>query len=352
VISAGRTRAPTLSFVVSIARLAGTRDNPARGHWTTISSMDSDAAKQPGSRSGFHTAWFPYRQFHVPQHRQPVETVWRARHFEFHFPRPVVVLGIVNVTPDSFSDGGRFLDPEAAVAHGLELVAQGAEILDVGGESTRPNAEPVSETEELRRVLPVVEQLVGRVKVPISIDTQKPAVARAALGAGAAIVNDIAANRGDDAMWRVVAEAGAGYVCVHMQGTPQTMQVNPTYADVVGEVAEFFTDRLDRLNRLGVPAEQVALDVGIGFGKTAGHNLQLLAALERFTRLGRPLLLGVSRKSFIGRVVGAGLGQRLPASLACPAWAIASGTQMIRAHDVAETVQALRMLEAVLAHQR
>lgn len=278
--------------------------------------------------------------------------ILRARQFEFTFPRPALVMGIVNVTPDSFSDGGRFLDPKAAVAHGLQLAEQGAEILDVGGESTRPGSVPVDEAEELRRVLPVIEQLAGRVKVPVSIDTVKPGVARAALAAGASIVNDVAANRRDDALWREVAEAGAGYGCLHMQGTPQTMQANPTYGDVVREVGEFFAERLERLGECGVAREQVILDPGIGFGKTLEHNLQLLGAARRFTTYGRPLLLGVSRKSFIGKLLGAELAARLPGALACACLAVAAGVQIIRAHDVAETVQAIRMTEAILAKQR
>src|SRR5690349_16436325 len=163
-----------------------------------------------------------------------------GRNFEILFPRPALVMGIVNVTPDSFYDGGKFFETTAAVEHGLKMVEQGAEILDVGGESTRPHATPVSEAEELRRVIPVIEQLAARVKVPLSIDTMKPAVARAAIGAGASIVNDVGANRADEAMWGVVAESGAGYVLMHMQGTPQTMQDNPVYADVVREIGEFF----------------------------------------------------------------------------------------------------------------
>ena len=261
-------------------------------------------------------------------------------------------MGVVNVTPDSFSDGGEFLDPAKAVAHGLELVAEGAAILDVGGESTRPGAAAVSETEELRRVVPVIEQLTASSRIPISIDTTKPAVARAALAAGASIVNDIAANRADDAMWRVVAEAGAGYVCMHMQGTPQTMQIEPKYADVVREVGEFFTERLARLKNSGVSVEQVILDVGIGFGKTVEHNLQLLAGLSEFTKFGRPLLLGVSRKSFLGKFSGADVAERLPSALACSTLARADGVQLFRTHDVAETVQAIRMMEAVLAKRR
>ena len=261
-------------------------------------------------------------------------------------------MGVVNVTPDSFSDGGKFFDPAKAVAHALELVAQGAEILDLGGESTRPGAEPVGETEELHRVIPVVEQLVSRVKIPLSIDTVKPAVARAALQAGASIVNDVAAHREDEAMCRVVAESGAGYICMHAQGTPPTMQMNPVYADVVREVGGFFGERLKKLNACGVAAEQVVLDVGIGFGKTPAHNLQLLAALRSFTKWRRPLLLGVSRKSFIGKLLGAEVGARLPASLACACLAVADGVQIIRTHDVAETVQAVRMTEAIMAALR
>jgi dihydropteroate synthase len=258
-------------------------------------------------------------------------------------------MGIVNVTPDSFSDGGRYLAPDAAVSHALELVRQGADLLDIGGESTRPQAAPVPEAEELRRLIPVIERLAPTVGIPISVDTQKAAVARAALAAGANIVNDIAANRTNDALWRIVAEAGAGYVAMHMQGTPQTMQQNPLYADVVEEVTAFFADRLERLAAAGVAREQVALDVGIGFGKTLEHNLELLRALGRFRKLRRPLLLGVSRKSFIGKLLGADVPARLPAALACAGWAVEQGVQIIRTHDVAETVQAVRMTEALLA---
>lgn len=278
--------------------------------------------------------------------------IFRARQFEFRFPRPALVMGIVNVTPDSFSDGGRFAQTDAAVAHALDMVAQGAELLDIGGESTRPNAAPVEEVEELRRVLPVIEQLARQVSVPLSIDTMKPAVARAALAAGASIVNDVAANRSDNAMWRVVAEAHAGYVCMHMQGTPQTMQAQPHYADVCAEVSGFFRDRLERLNASGVAADQVVFDVGIGFGKTLEHNLQLLAALRSFTKLGRPLLVGVSRKSFIAGVQPAPLAARLPGSLAGACLAVDAGVQIIRTHDVAATLQAVRVTEAILARRK
>jgi dihydropteroate synthase len=278
--------------------------------------------------------------------------ILRARQFEFVFPRPALVMGVVNVTPDSFSDGGKFLDAKAAVDHALNLVAAGAEILDVGGESTRPGAEPVAEAEEMRRVLPVIQLLAGRVNVPVSIDTLKPAVARAALAAGASIVNDVAAHREDSDMWRGVAEFKAGYICVHARGTPRTMQENPVYEDVVREVGDFFRERLGRLNAAGVAADRVVLDVGIGFGKTLEHNLQLLANLRSFTTMARPLLMGVSRKSFIGKLLGADLTERLSASLACACLAVESGAQIIRAHDVAETVQAVRMTEALLARRK
>ena len=279
-------------------------------------------------------------------------------------------MGVVNVTPDSFSDGGIFYSPAKAITQALELVAQGAEILDIGGESTRPGAKPVSEAEELHRVIPVIEELSGQLergrparvnlrpqlageppafRVLISIDTMKPAVARAALDAGASIVNDVAANRSNVAMWKVVAEFRAGYICMHAQGSPRTMQKNPAYKNVVREVGEFFRERLVKLNACGVSSDQVVFDSGIGFGKTLEHNLQLLANLRRFTKLRRPLLLGVSRKSFIGKLLGAALNERLPASLACATLAVADGVQIIRAHDVAETVQAVRLAEALLA---
>lgn len=260
-------------------------------------------------------------------------------------------MGIVNVTPDSFWDGGRYYAPEAAVDHALDLIAEGAEIIDIGGESTRPNAQPVSELEELRRVMPVLEGLMGQVAVPISIDTRKPEVARAALRAGASIVNDIGAHLQDAAMGRLVTETGAAYVCMHMQGTPETMQLNPTYSDVVSEVEQFFSSCLRQLSDCGVAREQIILDPGIGFGKTLEHNLQLLGGLGRFRGLERPLLVGISRKSFIGKLLGAEAGARLPGALASACLAVEAGVQIIRAHDVAETVQALRMSEAILARR-
>ena len=279
--------------------------------------------------------------------------IFRARQFEFIFPRPTLVMGVVNVTPDSFSDGGQFLDANAAVEHALRLAGQGADILDIGGESTRPGAEPVEEKEELRRVIPVIENLAAKIKIPLSIDTVKPAVARAALQAGVSIVNDVGTGREGASMWKVVSQFRAGYICTHAQGEPRTMQQNPAYADVVREVGEFFLERLTfMLNEAGIAVEQIALDPGIGFGKTLEHNLELLANLRSFAKLRRPLLVGVSRKSFIEKLLGAKLNERLPASLACATLAVADGAQIIRAHDVAETVQAARMAEALLARRK
>ena len=272
---------------------------------------------------------------------------WIAREHQFEFPRPMVVMGIVNTTPDSFSDGGQFLDVDAAVTHALRLANEGAEILDIGGESTRPGAPAVSEQEELDRVIPVIQRLAKRPELVLSIDTQKPSVARAAIDAGAAIVNDIAANRSDPEMWQVVAEAGAGYVCMHMQGNPQTMQAKPNYDDVTREVCNFFRERLALLSTHGVSIEQVVLDPGIGFGKTLQHNIKLLRDLNKFSLVERPTLVGASRKSFIEKLLGAPIDERLPASLACAAWAAIQGSQIIRVHDVAETVQVVRMAETL-----
>ncbi len=264
-------------------------------------------------------------------------------------------MGVVNVTPDSFSDGGKFFDAEAAVAHALKLVAEGAEILDIGGESTRPGATPVSEAEELRRVIPVIQKLSAQVKVPISIDTTKPGVARAALATGASIVNDVGAatHTEDFSMWKIVAENHAGYIVMHAQGSPLTMQENPVYRDVVREVNGFFSERLGlMMNEVGVPMEQVILDVGIGFGKTSEHNLSLLTSLKAFARWRRPLLIGVSRKSFLGKLSGADVQNRLPAALACAILAVGDGAQIIRTHDVAETVAAVRMAEIIFARKK
>lgn len=274
---------------------------------------------------------------------------WCGQRFGFRFPRPALVLGVLNVTPDSFSDGGLHRDPGLAVEWAHRLVAEGADLIDVGGESTRPGAEPVEDAEELARVIPVVERLCRELKVPVSIDTRKPSVAERCLDLGVAVVNDIGANREDPAMWRVVARHGSGYVAMHMQGDPGTMQVRPEYRDVVDEVAGFLGNRLERVQECGVTPDQVVLDPGIGFGKSLDHNLSLLAHIDRLRSLARPVLLGVSRKSFLGRVLGVAETERLPGALACSVWAAARGVQLFRTHDVAPTVRALRTLEAVSA---
>jgi dihydropteroate synthase len=273
---------------------------------------------------------------------------------EWHLPDRVLrlegrplVMGIVNVTPDSFSDGGRFFAPEAAVAHGLKLVAQGADLLDIGGESTRPGAEPVPPDEELRRVLPVVTALARQTPVPLSIDTYKAEVARQALAAGAQIVNDVTALR-DPGMAEVVRGRRAGLILMHMQGTPPTMQLNPTYADVVAEVGQFLEERLQAAADLGIAREQVVVDPGIGFGKRHRHNLQLLARLDELQRLGRPVCLGVSRKGFIAKITGHPLDPHGAGSVAVALHALAHrAVQVIRAHDVEETVDAVKVFVAV-----
>jgi|TARA_B100001971_G_scaffold194041_1_gene199658 dihydropteroate synthase len=273
--------------------------------------------------------------------------IWRACDRSWEFPRPTLVMGVVNVTPDSFSDGGKFQSTDQAVEHALRLAEEGADILDIGGESTRSGAECVDAHVELRRVIPVIEKLAGQTKSALSIDTQKPSVAQSAVEAGAVIINDIAANRADEAMWQLVAETGAGYVAMHMLGTPQTMQKAPQYCNVVNDVEAFFYCRMERWTDWGMALDQVVLDPGIGFGKTLEHNLALLAALERFTRMQRPLLVGASRKSFIGHVTKTEVNDRLPGSLACACRAAQAGAGIVRAHDVKETVQALQTWEAI-----
>ena len=273
--------------------------------------------------------------------------IWRAGDRAWEFPRSPLIMGIVNVTPDSFSDGGQHATSEAAVAHALSLAADGADILDIGGESTRPGAPTVSESEELARVIPVIEQLAGQTETALSIDTQKPVVAEAAISAGAVIVNDIAANRTEPQMWKIVAATRAGYVAMHMQGTPQTMQDRPEYTEVVAEVRAFFEERLERFKKAGLNAEQVMFDPGIGFGKTVEHNLALLTGLERFTNMKRPLLVGASRKSFIGRLTEAAVEDRLAGSLACACRAAEAGAAVLRVHDVKETNQALQTWNAI-----
>ena len=277
---------------------------------------------------------------------------WHLRDRTIAFGRRPFVMGIVNVTPDSFSDGGQFLDPALAVDLALQLVAAGADILDVGGESTRPGADPVPEEAELRRVVPVVVELAKRTTVPISVDTMKPGVARACLDGGAAIINDVAGFR-DPEMIRVAAGHRAGVVVMHMQGTPPTMQQDPHYADVVGEVGAFFEERLRLLAESGIPPAAVCIDPGIGFGKTLTHNLELLANLGAFARFGRPLCLGVSRKGLIGKLCGREKHERMPGSLAVVCFAAARGeARVLRVHDVAPTRDAVVLLDAIDRHRR
>jgi dihydropteroate synthase len=257
-------------------------------------------------------------------------------------------MGIINVTPDSFSDGGRYFDTERAVARGLELAADGADILDVGGESTRPGSLPVPEAEELRRVVPVVGALRKRTTCLLSIDTTKAAVARAALDAGADIVNDTSAFRFDPAMPGEVARSGAGVILMHMQGTPLTMQRSPRYGDLLDEVRAFLGERIRVAEAAGIPRECVVVDPGIGFGKTFEDNLVLLRRQEFFHELGRPLLLGFSRKAFLGRLLGLPPEERLEGTIAAAVLSVERGAHILRVHDVGPVARAVRAAEAIL----
>jgi dihydropteroate synthase len=261
-------------------------------------------------------------------------------------PEPLV-MGVVNVTPDSFSDGGAWLDPGAAVAHGRDLARQGADILDVGGESTRPGAGPVGAEEELRRVLPVLEGLAGA-GPRLSIDTSKAVVAEGALRAGATIVNDVTALRGDPAMAALLAERECEVCLMHMLGEPRTMQRDPRYGDVVDDVRAFLSERRDFAVAHGIAAERIWLDPGIGFGKTMAHNLELLRRLHELVALGRPVVVGTSRKSFLGTLTGRGVHERVPATIATNVLAFAAGARVFRVHDVAEVRDALLVAAATL----
>ncbi|HEX2294955.1 MAG TPA: dihydropteroate synthase [Actinomycetota bacterium] len=260
-----------------------------------------------------------------------------------------VLMGVLNVTPDSFSDGGLWLDPEAAIPHAVRMVSEGAGIVDVGGESTRPGADPVPEEEELRRVLPVIEALAGQISVPISIDTRKPAVAEAALEAGAAIVNDTSGEELDPAMDEVVARAEAGLVIMHSRGTPATMRSLTDYDDVVKETTTFLTERAEQAADAGVATGAIALDPGIGFAKSREQSLELLAGLRELIDTGWPVVVGTSRKSFIGATLGVPEDQRLEGTAATVAWAVAQGAHVVRVHDVEAMARVVRMTEAILA---
>jgi dihydropteroate synthase len=271
---------------------------------------------------------------------------WQLRTRTLEFPRRPLVMGIVNVTPNSFSDGGRFFDEDAAIARALQLVDDGADLLDIGGESTRPYSDPVAADEELRRVLPVIKTLAVQVQVPISIDTSKSAVARAAIAAGAEIVNDVTGLEGDPAMIEVVRQAGVGVCAMHMQGTPQTMQDNPTYTDVVAEIREYLRQRRDALLAAGISHERICLDPGIGFGKTHEHNITLMQNCHEFHSLGCPLLVGHSRKGFLGKLIGDKEADRTNATVGAALALAVQGVQIVRVHDVRPVREALVTFDA------
>ena len=256
-------------------------------------------------------------------------------------------MGVLNVTPDSFSDGGAFQDPAAAVRRAVQMASDGADLIDVGGESTRPGSRGVSLTEELRRVIPVVERLAGAVRVPISIDTSKADVASRALASGASLVNDITALQGDPRMAEVVARHKAAIILMHMQGMPRTMQRHPRYRNVVSEVTAFLARAAALAEEAGIERSRILVDPGLGFGKTTAHNLQLMRGLQEVVRLGLPVVVGPSRKSFIGKTLSVEVQDRLAGTLACVAWAQRCGVQVVRVHDVQAAVQLLRMLEAI-----
>jgi len=255
-------------------------------------------------------------------------------------------MGVINVTPDSFSDGGRFFDPEVAVAEGIRMVRDGADFLDVGGESTRPGSEPVPASVEIDRVVPVIKRLAGEVDAPISVDSRKAEVARAALDAGASIVNDVTAGSDPD-MFETVREAGAGMVLMHMRGDPKTMHQLTDYQDVVAEVRAYLAARVEAAADAGIDRERLAVDPGLGFAKTVEHNFLLMKEIATFLDIGRPLVVGPSRKSFIGKVLGTGVDERLEGTAGAVAWLAAQGAHVVRVHDVKEMVRVTRVVDAI-----
>jgi dihydropteroate synthase len=266
---------------------------------------------------------------------------WQLKCRQLHFPAIPLVMGIVNVTPDSFSDGGRYFDLPRAIDRALQHAAEGADLIDIGGESTRPYSEPVSTSEELRRVLPVVQAVCEQTSIPVSIDTSKSQVAREALAAGAEIINDVTALSGDPDMIGIAVSSGAGVCAMHMQGTPQTMQDAPTYGNVVDEIANWLAARRDALVAAGIDLPRICLDPGIGFGKTHQHNLTLLAGCHRFHKLGCPLLVGHSRKAFMGKVLADKEADRTAATMGVSLALATQGIQVLRVHDVRPTREAL-----------
>lgn len=269
-------------------------------------------------------------------------------HYQLDLNRPHV-MGIVNVTPDSFSDGGKCSTTELAVAHALQLIEEGADILDIGGESTRPGATPVNLEDELDRVIPVIYALAKQVNIPISIDTYKPAVMQAALSMGASIINDVRALQEEGAM-QIAAQSNAGVCLMHMQGMPQNMQINPAYGDVVGEVRQFLIGRVDEAVSHGIAKERILLDPGFGFGKTTAHNIALIQHLDDLAEIGLPLLVGLSRKSVLGKIAGGDEQARLHAGLAASVISVMKGAKIVRVHDVKATVDALKVVAATMGN--
>ncbi len=280
------------------------------------------------------------------------ERIWRIGDRRFDVSRHALIMGVLNVTPDSFSDGGEFFTPQKAIERGAVMAAEGAHIIDIGGESTRPGSEPVAADEELRRVIPVIEKLRPKIDSPISIDTSKAEVARAAIEAGASIVNDITGGRGDERMLPLIADTKSALIIMHMQGTPRTMQIQPRYTDVVAEISDFFRQQYARTIGLSIDPMAIAFDPGIGFGKTLEHNLEVLAQLERLRVHDRPLVVGVSRKSFLGKLIGSPeITDRLVPGIALSSILRERGADVFRVHDVKENVHALRVTEAVFKGQ-
>ncbi len=283
--------------------------------------------------------------------RDAAGMLWQTRTRSFDLAHHGLIMGVLNITSDSFSDGGQFIDVESAVAHARQLIEEGAAIIDIGGESTRPGAEPVPEAEELRRVLPVIERLAGDQRCVLSIDTMKPVVARAAVGAGAGIINDVTGLR-DTAMREVVRDTGAGAIAMHMQGTPRDMQRAPHYDNVVAEISNFFRQTFSACLACGIDPMRLAFDPGIGFGKTVEHNLALLRNLDAMRVEGRPLVLGVSRKSFLGKITGSDeFADRAWPTVALTSYGRARGANIFRVHEARPNLEALRMTEAILGEE-
>jgi dihydropteroate synthase len=269
------------------------------------------------------------------------------RNGSLDFSKRAYVMGVLNVTPDSFSDGRKFLEPEAAAEHAFRMEEEGADLIDIGAESTRPGAEPVSLSEELRRTLPVLERLSGNLKVPISIDTYKSEVAEKAIQCGAEIVNDISGLNFDPNLKDLIARYDVAVVIMHMKGSPRNMQDNPQYRDLLGEIRSYFESSISAAAQAGVSSEKIIVDPGIGFGKTLPHNLEILRGLESFKVLGKPIMVGVSRKSFLGKILNLPVDDRLEGSIAAAAYAVMRGANIVRVHDVGATVRALKTIEAI-----